>query len=282
MKKLFCVPGGGTTSILFIQWQKYLKELLKVEYMDIPGRGYMNRKKEEKTMSGIGRSLAEEVARKTDEDGYSIFGYCFGAVAAYEICLEMKRMQLPPPDHFYVCGSYSPSTRERIRDVLEIKERRNELIRMFYHMFPSYLFKDPELQKKICSRYMEIVFCCFDRDRKLETVDFNIPEFDDLREQDSDAVEYVVTLANRYFDEYQKDGSILVDYCNSEKDIEQIDAPITLIYGNDDDIIGEEWKEWEHWTQKEFYSIGINTDHFSLIDESVMITDLIRKTESGK
>ena len=68
-KKLFCVPGGGTTSILFIQWQKYLKELLKVEYMDIPGRGYMSRKKEEKTMSGIGRSLAEEVARKTDEGG---------------------------------------------------------------------------------------------------------------------------------------------------------------------------------------------------------------------
>ena len=149
-------------------------------------------------------------------------------------------------------------------------------------MFSSYLFKDPGLQKKICSRYMEIVFRCFDRDGKLETVDFNTPEFDDLREQDSDAVEYVVTLANRYFDEYQKDGSILVDYCNSEKDIEKIDAPITLIYGKDDDIIGDEWKEWERWTQNEFYPIEIDTDHFSLIDDTQMITDLIRTTESRK
>ncbi len=29
MKRLYCVPGGGTTSILFIRWQKLLGEDVK-------------------------------------------------------------------------------------------------------------------------------------------------------------------------------------------------------------------------------------------------------------
>ena len=113
-KRLYCIPGGETTSILFIQWQKYLGNDLKVEYLDIPGRGYLNKKPEQADMQGIASSLAEEIIRKSKDEPYSVFGYCFGAVAAYATCLELAKNGFHAPDHVYLCGSYSPSPKEEV------------------------------------------------------------------------------------------------------------------------------------------------------------------------
>ena len=84
-KRLYCIPGGGTTSILFIQWQKHFGSDMKVEYLDIPGRGYLSKKAEQPDMQGIARSLAEEIMRKSADEPYSVFGYCLGAVAAWSL-----------------------------------------------------------------------------------------------------------------------------------------------------------------------------------------------------
>ena len=109
MKRLYCVPGGGTKSILFIKWQKLLGEEIKVEYLDIPGRGYLSKKPEQESMRGIAEVMADVIEKKSADEPYLIFGYCFGAVAAYETCRVLKERGFHMPERLFVCGSYSPT-----------------------------------------------------------------------------------------------------------------------------------------------------------------------------
>ena len=75
MKRLYCIPGGGTTSILFIQWQKKLGPDIKVEYLDIPGRGYLSKKPEQQDMNGIAEVLAAEIMAKSADEPYLIWDF---------------------------------------------------------------------------------------------------------------------------------------------------------------------------------------------------------------
>ena len=39
MKKLFCIPCGGTSAVLFAEWKKYFGEQIEIIPLEIPGRG---------------------------------------------------------------------------------------------------------------------------------------------------------------------------------------------------------------------------------------------------
>ena len=39
MEILFCIPGGGTSSLMYMGWQKLLKDEFTIIPLEIPGRG---------------------------------------------------------------------------------------------------------------------------------------------------------------------------------------------------------------------------------------------------
>ena len=275
MKRLYCIPGGGMTSILFIQWQKKLGPDIKVEYLDIPGRGYLSKKPEQQDMNGIAEVLAAEIMAKSADEPYLIFGYCFGAVAAYEVCMKLEEKGFHRPEKVFVCGSYPPSPREKVTEMVSRKHMRDELQRMFYHMFPSYLFKDADMQKKVSSAYMKALYGIYDSTGKVSEVSSDDNAFSELIAADAETGKYVVKLANDYFRQYVKDEKILIEYCNSEKPLKKIMAPLTVIFGRDDDVIGDEWKVWENFAGDSFDPVSIPTDHFSLTDDMEMILGIV-------
>lgn len=39
MEILFCIPGGGTSSLMYMGWQKLLKDEFTIIPLEIPGSG---------------------------------------------------------------------------------------------------------------------------------------------------------------------------------------------------------------------------------------------------
>lgn len=276
MKRLYCIPGGGTTSILFMQWQKKFGEEVKVEYLDIPGRGFLSKKPEQNDMDGIAEILAEEIMRKSSGEPYSLFGYCFGAVAAYEVCIKLEQKGFYRPERVFVCGSYPPSPEKEVTEMIGRMHMREEMQRMFYHMFPSYLFKDPDMQKRICSAYMKALYVIYDQTGQVGEVSVRDAAFSELNRFDSEMVQYVVRLANDYFRQYVRDEKILIFYCNADKPEKKIKSPVTVIYGSEDDVIGDEWKRWRNFAENEIDFASIPADHFSLTDDMNLIFELVK------
>ena len=282
MKRLYCVPGGGTTSILFIRWQKLLGEEIKVEYLDIPGRGYLSKKPERESMRGIAEVMADVIEKKSADEPYLIFGYCFGAVAAYETCRVLKERGFHMPERLFVCGSYSPTPDKEIERILGCSRLRNEIQRMFYHMFPGFLFKDEKVQREVCSAYMKALYSIYDRKGVIEDVSADDKALAGLKGVDAESIEYIVELANNYFGNYVKDEKVLLSYCNDRSDKEKLPVPVTVIYGRDDDIIGDEWKKWQEFTDFEMTYHEIPFDHFCLVDDMDLILNIVADTEGVK
>ena len=162
------------------------------------------------------------------------------------------------------------------------RQIRDEMKKMFYHMFPQYLFKDTQMQKTVCSKYMEILYDVYDATGAVLPVDPENNSFAQLMEIDADTTKHVIRLANTYFGEYGKDEKIFISYCNSKKPEKKIAAPFTVIYGRDDNIIKDEWKNWENFTTCGIESVSIPCDHFSLTDDMAQIVKIINKSERSE
>ncbi len=279
MKRLYCIPGGGTTSILFIKWQKLLGEEIKVEYLDIPGRGYLSKKAEQESMRGIAEVMADVIEARSADEPYLIFGYCFGAVAAYETCIVLKKRGFKMPERLFVCGSYSPVPERKIERILGCSRLRDEIQRMFYHMFPSFLFKNEEVQKEVCNAYMKVLYEIYDQKGVIEAVNSDDKRLAGLKGVDKESIDYIVELANNYFGNYVKDEKILLQYCNERCIRESLAVPVTVIYGRDDDIIGDEWKKWQEYTDYDMEIREIPFDHFCLVDDMNLILSIVANTE---
>lgn len=282
MKRIYCIPGGGTTSLIFIQWQKHFGDNIKVEYLDIPGRGYLSSKHEQQSIEEIADVLSEEIICKSKEEEYLIFGYCFGAVVAYEICLALMRKKFHLPETMYICGSYSPNPSVDITEMIGRKNMREEMKKMFYHLFPEYLFKNTVIQKQVCEKYMEILYRKYDKEKRIEPIDISDKEFEELLDADNETVRYVVQLANNYFNQYEKDEKLLIMYCNKQKSKVRLKVPFVLFYGSKDYVIGNEWREWRKFTCYEVKSIGFPCDHFSLTDDMVTVVKIINQDQENR
>ena len=86
MEILFCIPGGGTSSLMYMGWQKLLKDEFTIIPLEIPGRGRLREMERASSLEEIAEGMARQVCEQANGRSYGIFGYCYGGILAYEIC----------------------------------------------------------------------------------------------------------------------------------------------------------------------------------------------------
>ena len=71
MEILFCIPGGGTSSLMYMGWQKLLKDEFTIIPLEIPGRdgsgrwsGHLLWRKSQREWQGrsVSRQMADRMA----------------------------------------------------------------------------------------------------------------------------------------------------------------------------------------------------------------------------
>ena len=76
MEILFCIPGGGTSSLMYMGWQKLLKDEFTIIPLEIPGRGRLREMERASSLEEIAEGMARQVCEQANGRSYGIFGYC--------------------------------------------------------------------------------------------------------------------------------------------------------------------------------------------------------------
>lgn len=86
MIKLFCIPGGAASATAYLPWTKVLDRSIRLCLLEVPGRRLRRNEKSLETMDAVADDLFENLkSQLKEDDDYMILGYCFGAVAGYEL-----------------------------------------------------------------------------------------------------------------------------------------------------------------------------------------------------
>jgi surfactin synthase thioesterase subunit len=104
---LVCFPHAGGAASSFRPWQRLLPPEIDVLTVQYPGREDRFPDPLVDTMETLVREVADALAPALDRP-YALFGHSMGSAVAYEVALELRRRELPPPVRLLASGRPSP------------------------------------------------------------------------------------------------------------------------------------------------------------------------------
>lgn len=281
MKKLFCIPGGGTSCVMYLPWNRLFKPEYDICPLEIPGRGYKDSKPALDDLCDIVEELTQEIKKAVGDEKYSIFGYCFGGLLAYEVSRRLEAMGEKTPENVYICGSTCPEPKDDAiqEPMLKRENCRAELRKMLYRFFPPYLFTNSNQLRETCEKYMDCMLGKYDEYGNIMPV--TVDELD-LSDEDKDnrSVKYIIKFANSFFTNYMHDERAAVKYYYTDKAAQKLKTPLTLVCGRYDTVIGTSWNEWKNWAENIRDIKILETNHFTLTQDPKVIYSIIRESEN--
>ena len=142
--RLFCFPYAGGNSSLFRSWQASLPLTIEVQAVELPGRQSRFKERAFTQMSLLAHTLARELSLDLP---YALFGHSMGALLAFEIARELRRLNAPPPVHLFVSAQGGPHL-QRPRTLLHLLPDQLFLEQVGNHVPPAAL-RDAELLRMI-------------------------------------------------------------------------------------------------------------------------------------
>ncbi len=289
MKKLFCIPCGGTSAVLFAEWKKYFGDQIELIPLEIPGRGCKTEEGLKQDLREVAEELSIEIEQQVNHESYCILGLCFGALIGYEICRKFEREHKPLPDRLYICGSSSPCPKNPamytpffLRD-----ECRAEIHDMFRRLFPPQLFPDPDFAAQLSQQMVKIFYAKLDQIQLTMQTDPSeiMLTYDDVRDLvaggiDQSMMEYMIHFSNALIASVMNDEMSSLRYYQSEKEQILSSVPAVVIYGTQDTILGDSWKEWGDWMALEA-SAPVAQAHFTLMWAAPEISAVIQEREES-
>lgn len=105
--RLLCLPHAGAGAISFHAWGKTLPRHIATCPVQPPGREH---RKGEKPLTEVGPLVAElaPVVLAELNSPYAIFGHSTGAICAFELAREIRRLGGRAPVHLFVAGRPAP------------------------------------------------------------------------------------------------------------------------------------------------------------------------------
>lgn len=269
MIKLFCVPGGAASATAYLPWSRLLSRDVKLCLLEIPGRGLRRDEESLKDMESVADDLFENLVSQLDEgDSYMILGYCFGAIAAYELYRRIAAVDMELPERMYFCASDPPNGNTYKTSIFTDRNREEELKETLMRYFHPALFDSPKDMEAFSWKYTQFCYASYERAGRVATIS---PEemFDDYQENKDAYFEKAKALefANHTMDLLDIDQKIVQHYQNSPQDYFLIDVPITVFAGDRDTMTTlEAVSGWEDMAGGEFDLRIIDGGHLILID----------------
>ncbi|PWW04860.1 surfactin synthase thioesterase subunit [Paenibacillus cellulosilyticus] len=145
---LYCLPYAGASSAVYKKWEKPLGGELRIQSIELPGRGRKFGKMRLNSMEQMIEHVFEELKGRLESgEPYGLFGHSLGGMLAYRLVERIGQAGLPAPRHLFISGVLPPhATRPYMIDhTLPDIELKNELQRL--GGLTSEVLDHPELLK---------------------------------------------------------------------------------------------------------------------------------------
>lgn len=105
--RLLCLPHAGAGASVYRSWGTGLSGFVGVCPVQPPGRERRYKEQPLSNAPAIATRLAPEVLAEVTAP-YAIFGHSTGALCAFELAREIRRLNGPQPAHLFVAGRPAP------------------------------------------------------------------------------------------------------------------------------------------------------------------------------
>jgi surfactin synthase thioesterase subunit len=145
--RLICLPPSGVGASLFQSWYRYLPPQIDVCAIQLPGREDRFREPPYKDLKTLVHELGE-VLRSCFDRPFAFYGHSMGAIIAFELARELRRLTIPGPAHFFAAAYRAPHlpSREAPIRALPDGEFFAELSRR-YKAMPDEVLESQELME---------------------------------------------------------------------------------------------------------------------------------------
>ncbi|OKP94766.1 thioesterase II family protein [Paenibacillus sp. P32E] len=108
--RLCCVSHAGSSASIYMSWQKYHNDHIKIEPLEIAGRGKRFGEPFAQTLSDCVEDIFQSMVADSVFNGsaYSLFGHSMGATIVYELYRKIKLLNLVQPKHIFLSGQKPP------------------------------------------------------------------------------------------------------------------------------------------------------------------------------
>lgn len=143
--RIFCLPYAGGGASIYRPWVRHLPAEVQVCPIQLPGREERLRETAFTQVPLLVETVAEALTPHLDLP-YVLFGHSLGALLAFELARELRRRELPAPQHLYASAARAPHLppRERAIHALPEAEFVAELCRRYGGM-PDAVLQSAEL-----------------------------------------------------------------------------------------------------------------------------------------
>jgi surfactin synthase thioesterase subunit len=118
---LLCLPYSGASAMVYSRWRRKLPEWLKLQPVELPGRGARFGEPLHTDMRRLALQLAQE-QKATLKAPYALFGHSLGALLACEMAHAFRSLGCPEPVALFASGTAAPTLRaDYDRDFAEPK-----------------------------------------------------------------------------------------------------------------------------------------------------------------
>ncbi|GMQ55835.1 hypothetical protein AN1V17_02270 [Vallitalea sediminicola] len=106
---LFCLPYAGGTEFIYYKWKKYLNSSIKLEPIEIKGRGKRFYEDFYQNIDEVVEDIFKNIKDKIVNEEYAIYGHSMGSILAYELYYKISNENIKRPKHIFFSGCKSPS-----------------------------------------------------------------------------------------------------------------------------------------------------------------------------
>lgn len=107
---LLCLPYSGASAMVFNRWRRKLPQWLKLQPVELPGRGARYGEPLHTDMRRLVLQLAQE-QKATLKAPYALFGHGLGALLACEMAHAFRSLGCPEPVALFASGTAAPTMR---------------------------------------------------------------------------------------------------------------------------------------------------------------------------
>ena len=236
MIKLFCIPGGAASATAYLPWVKLLDKDVKLCLLEIPGRGLRRKEESRAHMAEVADDLFSNLqSQLKDGEDYMVLGYCFGAVAGYELYRRIAESGTKLPSRMFFCASDPPDGNTYKTSIFTDRAREDELKETLTRYFHPSLFEGPEDLAAFAGKYTQLCYESYERAGQVvavrpEEIFADYAGNEERYFEKSKALEF----ANHTMDLLDIDQKIVQEYQNSPQDYFRIEAPVTVFAGDRD------------------------------------------------
>jgi medium-chain acyl-[acyl-carrier-protein] hydrolase len=120
--RLFCFPHAGGGSLAYFPWTAALAPEIEVCAVQLPGRENRLREPPIDDLARLRERLVEALLPALHEGPFAVFGHSFGALVAFELVRELRRLGAPLPRLLIAAGRAAPSRGQASRPLHAIAD----------------------------------------------------------------------------------------------------------------------------------------------------------------